>query len=129
MIRYEIGDTGTLSKNSSFKKPILKKLTGRTNDVAILANGKVVPGLTFYYVTKSIIEDAGSIKEFVIIQTHIDRFKIEYVSDHEFSAVQIQKILSAIKIFVGKNLSVDIERKPVLIRNKSGKLKQFTSLV
>jgi len=129
MIRYEIGDTGTLSKNSSFKRPILKKLTGRTNDVAILANGKVVPGLTFYYVTKSIIEDAGSIKEFVIIQTHIDRFKIEYVSDHQFSAVQIHKILSAIKIFVGKNLIVDIERKPVLTRNKSGKLKQFTSLV
>jgi len=129
MIRYEIGDTGTLSKNSSFKRPILKKLTGRTNDVAILANGKVVPGLTFYYVTKSIIEDAGSIKEFVIIQTHIDQFKIEYVSDHEFSAAQIHKILSAIKIFVGKNLIVDIERKPVLIRNKSGKLKQFTSLV
>ena len=129
MIRYEIGDTGTLSKNSSFKRPILKKLTGRTNDVAILANGKVVPGLTFYYVTKSIIEDAGSIKEFVIIQTHLDRFKIEYVSDHEFSTVQINKILSAIKIFVGKNLRVDIERKPVLLRNKSGKLKQFTSLV
>ena len=129
MIRYEIGDTGTLSKNSSYKRPILKKLTGRTNDVAILANGKVVPGLTFYYVTKSIIEDEGSIKEFVIIQTHIDRFKIEYVSDHEFSAGQIHKILSAIKIFVGKNLNVDIERKPVLIRNKSGKLKQFTSLV
>ncbi len=129
MIRYEIGDTGTLSKNSSFKKPILKKLTGRTNDVAILSNGKVVPGLTFYYVTKSIIEDAGSIKEFIIIQTHKDRFKIEYVSDHEFSKVQINKILSAIKIFVGKNLRVDIERKPVLLRNKSGKLKQFTSLV
>lgn len=129
MIRYEIGDTGALSKNSSFKRPILKKLTGRTNDVAILADGKVVPGLTFYYVTKSIIEDAGSIKEFIIIQTHIDRFKIEYVSDREFSSVQIHKILSAIKIFVGENLRVNIERKAVLIRNKSGKLKQFTSLV
>lgn len=129
MIRYEIGDTGALSENSSFKRPILKKLTGRTNDVAILANGKVVPGLTFYYVTKSIIEDAGSIKEFIIIQTHIDRFKIEYVSDREFSSAQIHKILSAIKIFVGENLRVNIERKAVLIRNKSGKLKQFTSLV
>jgi len=129
MIRYDIGDTGTLSINSTLKRPILKKLIGRTNDVAILADGKVVPGLTFYYVTKSIIEDAGSIKEFVIIQTHIDRFKIEYVSDHEFSASQVHKILSAIKIFVGKNLNVEIDRKSELIRNKSGKLKQFTSLV
>lgn len=129
MIRYDIGDTGALSRKSSFKRPILSRLTGRTNDVAKLANGKVVPGLTFYYVTKSIIEDAGSIKEFVIVQTGMDRFQIEYVSDKDFSPVQIQKILTSIETFVGKDLKVDFERKPVLKRNVSGKLKQFTSLV
>lgn len=129
MIRYDIGDTGTLTQTSTWKKPLLKTLTGRTNDVAKLANGKVVPGLTFYYVTKSIIEDAGSIKEFVIIQTDTDHFKIEYVSEKEFSPVQVQKILAAIEIFVGKNLTVNFERKAILKRNKSGKLKQFTSLI
>ena len=129
MIRYDIGDTGTLDIKSTPKKPILNKLTGRTNDVAILANGKVVPGLTFYYVTKSIIEDAGGIKEFLIIQTDLDRFKIEYVSEQEFTSIQVQKILSAIETFVGKNLNVDFERKTILKRNKSGKLKQFTSMI
>lgn len=129
MIRYDIGDTGALSKTSTFKNPVLEKLTGRTNDVAKLANGKVVPGLTFYYVTKSIIEDAGSIKEFVIIQKDVETFKIEYVSEQEFSPVQIQKILGAIETFVGKDLNVYFERKQILKRNKSGKLKQFTSLI
>jgi len=129
MIRYDIGDTGTLSKKSTWKRPILESLTGRTNDVARLTNGKVVPGLTFYYVTKSIIEDAGSIKEFVIIQTNTDSFKIEYVSEKDFTPLQIQKILSAIEIFVGKDLKVEFERKQILQRNKSGKLKQFTSLI
>jgi len=129
MIRYDIGDTGTLSKNSTHKHPILLNLTGRTNDVARLADGKVVPGLTFYYVTKSIIEDAGSIKEFLIVQTDLDKFKIEYVSEAALSANQIQKILSAIETFVGKNLQVEFEKMPILKRNKSGKLKQFTSLI
>lgn len=129
MIRYDIGDTGTLSTSSTWKRPILESLTGRTNDVAKLANGKVVPGLTFYYVTKSIIEDAGSIKEFVIIQTDAETFNIEYVSEKEFTTVQIQKILTAIELFVGKDLKVNFERKDVLQRNKSGKLKQFTSLI
>ncbi len=129
MIRYDIGDIGSLSRKSSFKKPILQTLTGRTNDVAVLANGKVVPGLTFYYVTKSIIEDTGSIKEFVIFQTDLDRFKIEYVSEEPFTAFQIQKILGAIETFVGKNLKVDFEQKSFLKRNKSGKLQQFSSLV
>lgn len=129
MIRYDIGDTGTLSKSSTHKHPILLNLTGRTNDVARLADGKVVPGLTFYYVTKSIIEDAGSIKEFLIVQTDLDKFKIEYVSEAALTANQIQKILSAIETFVGKNLQVEFEKMPILKRNKSGKLKQFTSLV
>ena len=129
MIRYDIGDTGALAKSSTLKRPVLERLTGRTNDVAKLADGKVVPGLTFYYVTKSIIEDAGSIKEFVITQTDLETFNIEYVSDQEFNQVQIQKIMAAIETFVGKNLKVNFERKPVLQRNKSGKLKQFISLV
>ena len=129
MIRYDIGDTGTLTAQSTWKKPILASLTGRTNDVAKLADGKVVPGLTFYYVTKSIIEDAGTIKEFIIIQTDIETFKIEYVSEKEFSTTQIQKILAAIETFVGKDLKVNFERKVILQRNKSGKLKQFTSLI
>jgi phenylacetate-CoA ligase len=47
---------------STLQKPILKKLIGRTNDIAILPSGKIA--LTFYYVTKSIIEDDGNVKEF-----------------------------------------------------------------
>ncbi|MES2748522.1 MAG: phenylacetate--CoA ligase family protein, partial [Bacteroidota bacterium] len=79
-IRYDIGDIGILDEKSTLKKPLLKKLIGRTNDVAVLPSGKKSPGLTFYYVTKSIIEDDGNVKEFIIIQSKIDTFDIEYVS-------------------------------------------------
>ena len=127
MIRYDIGDIGSLSTKSTLKKPILEKLIGRTNDIARLPDGRVVPGLTFYYVTKTIIEDNGNIKEFVIIQTKIDEFKIEYVSEHDLSAEQKSKILDAVGIYVGKNLKISFERKDILKRSRSGKLKQFTS--
>ncbi|PTX45058.1 phenylacetate-CoA ligase [Christiangramia gaetbulicola] len=127
MIRYDIGDIGSLSKKSTLKKPILEKLIGRTNDIARLPDGKVVPGLTFYYVTKTIIEDNGNIKEFVIIQTEIDEFQIEYVSEHELTSDQKSKILDAVGIYVGENLKIGFERKDILKRSQSGKLKQFTS--
>ncbi|MDX1428111.1 MAG: phenylacetate--CoA ligase family protein, partial [Salegentibacter mishustinae] len=127
MIRYDIGDSGILSSKSTAKRPILEKLIGRTNDIAKLPEGKVVPGLTFYYVTKSIIEDTGSIKEFIVNQNAPDSFKIEYVSKENFSKNQEQKILQAIETYVGKNLKVTFERKDTLKRSKSGKLKQFTS--
>jgi len=129
MIRYDIGDTGILSEKSTPKTPVLQKLIGRTNDVARLANGKLVPGLTFYYVTKTIIEDNGNIKEFVIAQTAPDKFKIDYVSEIAFTESQIERILRAIEKYVGEDLKVLFERKEVLDRDKSGKLKQFTSRI
>jgi len=126
-IRYDIGDIGILDEKSTAKKPILKKLIGRTNDVALLPSGKKSPGLTFYYVTKSIIEDDGNVKEFVIKQTKIDTFDIEYVSQTELNWEQIQQVEAAIALYLEKGLVFTFARKEKLERSKSGKLKQFVS--
>lgn len=126
-IRYEIGDIGILDEKSTPQKPILKKLIGRTNDVAILPSGKKSPGLTFYYVTKSIIEDDGNVKEFIIKQTQLDTFEIEYVSEKELDSNQIQKIQEAISLYLEPNLNFTFTRKKVLERTNRGKLKQFKS--
>ena len=128
-IRYDIGDVGILDEKSTSKKRILKKLIGRTNDIAVLPSGKKSPGLTFYYVTKSIIEDDGNVKEFVIKQTKIDTFNIEYVSEFELTKVQIQQIEKAITTYLENDLTFSFIRKEKLERSKSGKLKQFVSLV
>ncbi|WP_395048241.1 phenylacetate--CoA ligase family protein [Flavobacterium sp.] len=128
-IRYDIGDVGILDKKSTFKKPILKKLIGRTNDIAILPSGKKSPGLTFYYVTKSIIEDDGNVKEFVIKQTKIDTFEVKYVSDTALTLKQIKKIEKAITTYLENGLTFTFIRKDKLERSKSGKLKQFVSLI
>jgi phenylacetate-CoA ligase len=128
-IRYEIGDIGILDTKSTLKKPILQQLIGRTNDVAVLPSGKKSPGLTFYYVTKSIIEDDGNVKEFVIKQTKIDTFDIEYVSETELNLEQIQKMEAAIALYLEKGLVFTFIRKEKLKRSKSGKLKQFVSLI
>ncbi|WP_445453382.1 phenylacetate--CoA ligase family protein [Flavobacterium sp. 25HG05S-40] len=128
-IRYDIGDVGILDEKSTLKKPILKKLIGRTNDIAVLPSGKKSPGLTFYYVTKSIIQDDGNVKEFVIKQTKIDTFDIEYVSSVALSEIQIQQIEKAITTYLEKGLSFSFTRKEKLERSTSGKLKQFVSLV
>jgi len=126
-IRYEIGDIGILDEKSTPQKPILKKLIGRTNDVAILPSGKKSPGLTFYYVTKSIIEDDGNVKEFIIRQTKLDTFEIEYVSEKGLTREQIQSIREAISIYLEPNLKFTFTRRITLERNNRGKLKQFKS--
>src|SRR5690554_576467 len=126
-VRYEIGDVGVLCENSTSKKPILKKLVGRTNDFAILPSGKKAAGLTFYYITKSVIENDGNVKEFVIKQTQIDRFEIYYVSEKTLSPQQIKEVQKAIETYLEPNLHFTFERKNALERTKAGKLKQFES--
>ena len=126
-IRYEIGDVGILDEKSTLKKPILKKLIGRTSDIAILPSGKKSPGLTFYYVTKSIIEDGGNVKEFIIRQTKLDTFEIDYVSSIALTSKQILEIEKAIANYLEPGLHFTYNRKEVLERTKRGKLKQFQS--
>lgn len=128
-IRYEIGDVGVLDEKSTWKKPILKKLIGRTNDVALLPSGKKSPGLTFYYVTKSIIQDDGNVKEFIVKQTSIATFEIDYVSEKELTPQQIKAIEIAIATYLEPGLHFTYNRKLVLERTKRGKLKQFQSFV
>ena len=129
MIRYEVGDVGILDEKSTAKNPILKKLTGRTNDVALLPSGKKSPGMTFYSITKKLFDDQGNVKEFVITQTRRDTFEIDYVSDFAFSSAEIEHIKKVFSDFLEPNLHYAFTRREALQRGKSGKLKQFRSLV
>ena len=97
--------------------------------MALLPSGKKSPGLTFYYVTKSIIEDDGNVKEFIIKQTKIDRFEVEYVSEFALNAEQIEKINAAVALYLEPNLHFVYTRKISLERSNRGKLKQFTSFL
>ena len=127
-IRYDIGDIGVLSKSSTTQKPILEKLIGRTNDIAILPSGKKAAGLTFYYITKSIIDDDGNVKEFVIEQLKKDTFKIIYASAIDLSQTKMETIKIEMGNYLEKGLIIIFERQDKIERSKSGKLKQFSSL-
>ena len=126
-IRYDIGDIGVISKNSSIRKPLLESLVGRTNDIARLPSGKKAAGLTFYYITKSIIEDDGNVKEFIIEQLSISHFKVSYVSTNELSNAKISVIKKEMENYLESGIDITFERLAVLERSSSGKLKQFKS--
>ena len=129
MIRYEVGDIGILDEKSTLQLPILKKLIGRTNDVAVLPSGKKSPGMTFYSITKKLFDDDGNVKEFVILQTKTDTFEIDYVSEIELTAMEISNIKTVLDQFLEPGLLYHFNRKVAIERSKSGKLKQFKSLV
>ena len=122
-IRYEIGDLGTLDFVNN--QLVLTKLEGRTGDFALLPDGKKIPALSFYYVTKEIIKDTANVKEFVIVQNQPDTFTIDYVAGIAFSNAEIEKIKRAIGVHLGGNIQININKKSSLDRSNRGKLKQF----
>ena len=129
MIRYEVGDYGVLDERSTIKKPILKKLVGRTNDVAILPSGKRPAGMTFYSITKKLFGDEGNVKEFIIKQTKIDTFEIEYTSERPLTSFEIEKMEKVMATYLEPGLTYHFMRRDALQRTGAGKLKQFVSLV
>lgn len=128
MIRYEIGDLGSLETLENGTR-ILKELQGRTSDVARLPSGKIVPGLTFYYVTKTVIKDEIDILEFVVVQRKPSLFEIQYVSSTEMDERLKNSVQNAMDEYLEPDLSVVFTRVKVLDRSKRGKLKQFISEV
>lgn len=128
-IRYEIGDMGILDEQSTFKKPVLKSISGRTNDFVLLPSGKKASGLTFYYVTKTVMQNDGNIQEFVIKQTALDTFEVLYKSNEPLTSKQIADIKTAAKTYLEPHLKFNFMRKEFIKRTKSGKLKQFESLI
>lgn len=129
IIRYELGDIGVLDKNSTPKNPILKRLLGRTSDLISLPSGKKAAGLTFYYITKSVMDKSSNVKEFIIKQTKLDAFEVYYVSDKELTPIEINKVNDAVSNYLEPNLILNFNKVNTLKREKSGKLKQFTSLI
>lgn len=126
-IRYDIGDIGSLSKVSTERLPIIDRLIGRTNDIAILPSGRKAAGLTFYYITKSIIEDDGNVTEFIIEQVALNHFKIFYVSLKELSLNKKSLITKEMERYLEPGIEIGFYRENKLKRSKSGKLKQFIS--
>jgi phenylacetate-CoA ligase len=126
-IRYEIGDRAVLSEKVNNGRRVLEKVIGRTNDIIKLPSGKVSPGLTFYYISKKLLEEGGKIKEFVIRQTALDRFILEYVADSEMSASDKENVNKALELYLESGLKVEFIQKQRIERTKAGKLKHFFS--
>ena len=128
-IRYNIGDMGVISDQLSAdgKHRKLEKLLGRENDTIILPSGKQSPGLTFYYISRSILESSGILKEFIIRQTSLDSFIFEIVSDRELHDGEVKVIQEKMDLYLELGLKLEIRRVPKIDRPSSGKIKHFFS--
>jgi len=126
-IRYDIGDIGVLEEDEH--GVFLKKLSGRVNDTILLPSGKKSPGLTFYYVSRSILESSAVLKEFIIRQTALDKFEFDIVSDRPLTLAEENDIRKKMDVYLEPGLLLKINRVEKIKRPSSGKIKHFYSEV
>lgn len=126
-IRYELGDRAILKPHTKKGYRLLERVTGRTNDMAVLPSGKRSPGLTFYYISKSLLEGGGFMKEFIIKQKTLHHFHYEYVAEREIREDEKHKIVEAMNQYLEPGLKATYERKNHIERTAAGKLKHFFS--
>jgi phenylacetate-CoA ligase len=126
-IRYELGDRAILSNKIKNGNRVLEKVVGRTNDIIKLPSGKISPGLTFYYISKKLLESGGRIKEFIIIQKTLNTFLFKYVAIEELSNLEKLEIQKAMDLYLEPGLICEFSQSKFIERTKAGKLKHFFS--
>jgi phenylacetate-CoA ligase len=124
-VRYQIGDVATLRHDSEEKYTWIESLDGRVNDFAKLPSGKTAPGMTFYYISRSILESGGGFKEFIIRQTAINCFEFDVVSDAPLSETKKEEVIQIMNKYLEPGLKLIIHQVDKINRPNSGKIKHF----
>lgn len=124
-IRYEIGDRAIIDPNKG--SIILKSLMGGVNDIVVLPSGKKSSGITFYFITRSVLEKIGSLKEFIIKQVEPDKFIFEIISEEDISVKDKILLQKKMDTYLEPGLKFEIHRVDKIERTRSGKMKHFHS--
>ena len=122
MVRYDIGDLGALDEN---KAGVLKKLSGRSNDLIHLPSGKKAAGLTFYYISRRILESGGSIKEFIIRQTALNRFEFDIKADKPMEPKLVTELHKSMSQYLENDLELQLHYVTDISRPAGQKIKHF----
>ncbi len=125
IIRYRIGDLVDMEKKDG--RTYFNRIEGRTNDLVRLPSGKISAGLTFYYISRSILESSGVLKEFIIRQTSLNQFEFDIVSDRKLTSQEESLILEKTFLYLEPNLEIKFNYCNSINRPASGKIKHFYS--
>jgi phenylacetate-CoA ligase len=126
IIRYEIGDVASILRENG--KTFITNLSGRLSDTVVLPSGRKIPGLTFYYVARQLLNDIKGINEFRIIQKGEVAFEMEVVAPLLAITTILPLVQAGFDKYLEPGLSVSIKKVKSIKRTGSGKFKHFIGL-
>ncbi len=126
LIRYSIGDSVEFDFNAEGRR-IITKINGRVNDFVKLPSGKTAAGFTFYYISRSILESTGCLKEFRVRQTKIDTFILDVVATEKLTSEEIEDIKNKVEMYLEPGLIIEINYVNEIAKKANGKIQHFYS--
>lgn len=124
LIRYRIGDriklapeTSVCACGSSF--PMVEFIDGRTSDfIWSKENGRVNLGNI-----SNCTKDVEGILCFQVIQSEVDSIHVKIVAGRSYDDLQENKFINALRLRVGNDMKIKIEKVANIPKEKSGKFK------
>lgn len=126
IIRYEIGDEASILRENG--RTYITNLSGRLSDTVVLPSGRKVPGLTFYYVARQLLNDVQGINEFRIIQKGEIDFEMEVVAPLLSETTILPMVQAGFDKYLEPGLNVSIKKVISVERSGSGKFRHFIGL-
>lgn len=127
LIRYEIGDRGTLAEDEDCSCgrgfPKLQAIEGRTMDIVRTPDGRRMGG-TFWTL---MLKRRPGIRQFQIIQDSLDGIVIDFVRDDEFESEVLEYYVNQIQDYCGRDFGVVFVEKKSIDVTGSGKRRLILS--
>lgn len=127
-IRYRTGDVGVLGDElcpCGRGLPLLREIQGRATDFVIAQDGTVLHGLALIYV----LRDLPGVASFKIIQNSPDSTTVQIVRNRDYRPDAEAIIAREFKKRLGAGVSVVVEYRDEIAREKSGKYRYVVSHV
>lgn len=121
LIRYRINDCaypGEAPCPCGRPYPLIRELTGRTNDVFVLPNGDRVPGVAL---TNRVLKVCPGIRKLQVIQDTLRDYRLRYVSGEGFASAELETLKMNLTKFFPSELRWTFEAVPDIEREPSGK--------
>lgn len=130
IIRYDLGDYAVRRPGlcpCGVTLSMLDRVIGRTSGIIATPSGKCFHSIALYYVMKEFADRFGGVRQFRVVQTHLDRLEFHVATDKDFSEAAQTWLGDAIRQRFGRDMRLEFFRHDRLERTAAGKLTDFES--
>jgi phenylacetate-CoA ligase len=121
MLRYEVGDMAVTSDRScpcGRSWPLIERVTGRTADFLVRADGSLAAGVSLVERTLTAIPGLAQLQ---IVQDVPGAVRLNVVPDDQYGPAAEKRLVQEIKRVLGPEMRVAVNRRPRLDQERNGK--------